>query len=276
MATFGYSTTPTFGWFQEGASTGNQIGALFSMPSPGGSVTALSAYAGTYSGSSTSGYLVMWSGSGTVLASVAVTIPGSPAWVSGTLSSSVYVASGQSVFIGWATPASVGFKAEYNSVGGASLDWNESASIPGSLAGHTNVTGEQLGAYATYTPLTVPTVSAATSNPVIPGGTLTLTGTGFQYATAVTIGGTSCSFTASSDTSMTVTVPSSGVSGTQNLIVTNPAGSSSAYSITVGGIARIWNGSAWVQGVVYVYSGSAWVPASNVQVWNGSAWVNAS
>ncbi len=151
----GYTTTPSGGFFEFGTNTDNQIGALYTMPTPGGLITALHAYCAVYNGfSAASGYLVLWDGSGNVLASVGVTIPASAAWVTATLATPYFVASGSSIFIGWAAPAASGFYAEYNSVSGAAIDYNyDSGTIPGNLGtSHTRVSNEQIGAYADYTP----------------------------------------------------------------------------------------------------------------------------
>ncbi len=152
MATFGYSTTPTYGYI-EAAPTGAQAAGAATMPSPGGIVTSVSCYCGVFSGqAAASGYLCMWSSSGSLLASGAATIPASPAWVTATLSTATYVASGVSVFLGWQTPGISGYYAEFNSVSGATMDLGSNSTIPGALANITQHTNDQLGAYATYTP----------------------------------------------------------------------------------------------------------------------------
>ncbi len=151
MATFGYTTTPTYGYI-EAAPTGGQAAGSATMPSPGGIVTSVSCYCGVYSGqAATSGYLCMWSDTGSLLASGAATIPASPAWVTATIPST-FVGSGVAVFLGWQTSGSAGYYATYNSVSGAAMDLGSNSTIPGALANFTQYANDQLGAYATYTP----------------------------------------------------------------------------------------------------------------------------
>ena len=59
------------------------------------------------------------------------------------------------------------------------------------------------------------------------------------------------------------------------VLATNSVGSS-AYSTvrtatTLGGIARVWNGTAFVSATAKVWNGTAWVDAQ-VRIWNGTEW----
>lgn len=152
MSNVGYSTTPTYGFYKSAAHTGMQAAALATMPTPGGLITSISCYAGTYSGSSASGYLCLWDISFNLLASVAVTIPGSLAWVSGTLATPYFIASGTQFYIGYHVSGTAGYNAEYDSVGGATMILAWDNAVPGSLTNRTTYSNNQLGAYATYTP----------------------------------------------------------------------------------------------------------------------------
>lgn len=96
-------------------------------------------------------------------------------------------------------------------------------------AGGTSATGA--GDLFTYTSSSGPPGSAPTVTAVSPatgttsGGTsVTITGTSFTGATAVRFGGVSASFTVGSSTSITATVPPG--SGTVDVTVTNPSGTS--------------------------------------------------
>jgi hypothetical protein len=54
----------------------------------------------------------------------------------------------------------------------------------------------------------------------------------------------------------------------------NSAGEGAAASLTaktIGGIFKVWNGSAWVVALPKVWNGTSWVD-SQVRVWNGSQW----
>jgi titin len=54
----------------------------------------------------------------------------------------------------------------------------------------------------------------------------------------------------------------------------NAAGEGTAASLTVktmGGVAKVWNGTAWVTVLPKVYNGAAWVE-SQARMWDGSEW----
>lgn len=99
------------------------------------------------------------------------------------------------------------------------------------------LTGNGLPLWLSTNPVTlgiVPAVSAAFSNPspVPTGGTLTLQGSGFTGATAVTIGGTAgTALKVLSDNLLSFTVPS-GAAGSAPIVVTNANGSSAALAYT--------------------------------------------
>lgn len=278
MATFGYSATPTAGNIYNAS---NNLAASYvgAFPSPGGYVTKISVYVGGYT-TGGAAYLCLWDGGGNLLtAQGGVTIPTSPAWMSYTIAGQgFYVASGTGLFIGTQlNPADQGLYVNYDSNGAYKWDFGvNGTAYPGTIGTHTQYTSQAIGAYITYTSLTTPTISGTSPTVAVPGQSLTITGTGFLHASGATIGGVAVdSFTVNSDTQITCTVDASTAGGTQTLAVTNPAGTGN-YTLTVGGVIRIWNGSAWGQAVVKVRNGSAWVVASGVKVWNGSAWVEAS
>jgi hypothetical protein len=60
------------------------------------------------------------------------------------------------------------------------------------------------------------------------------------------------------------------LSGTYNG-VTPSASITTAIPARPGGIAKVWNGSAWVNGTAKVWNGSAWV-VGQVRVWDGNSW----
>jgi hypothetical protein len=81
---------------------------------------------------------------------------------------------------------------------------------------------------------TAPTITAVEGNPD-PAGTgelVTITGTGFSTATAVTVGGTAVTdFDIDSATQITAVLPA-GAAGPAAVIVTNPVGASAAFTYT--------------------------------------------
>lgn len=166
----GNSSTPSgTSWFEEGVNTGDQVATAFTMPSPGGFLTTLHAYAATFTGTATP-ELCVWDNSGSLLASVAASSSvsaGAPAWVSGTLlGNGQFIAGGVTIYLGWTCPAANGFYAAYNS--GGSGRWNEQSSPPGGLTGGSNVntwTGT-LGTYADYTPAGIYVNTGTPASPV--------------------------------------------------------------------------------------------------------------
>lgn len=79
-----------------------------------------------------------------------------------------------------------------------------------------------------------PYASGVTPTSAPPNSSITVTGAGFIGATAVTIGGTSVTYTILSNTSITFTIPSSTSSGTKDIVVSNAVGESSlAGALTV-------------------------------------------
>lgn len=148
MATVGSTLTPSGASYVEVATpAGQQVAGLFTMPTPGGLITSISAYAGSDGG--TSGWVCIWNGAGTLLGSVAVTLNnGSAGWVTGTLATSVFVAGGSSLYIGW--QSANGYYFTWYSTSGTTYTGYNSTN-PGNLAN--GGTGAYLaGAYATYTP----------------------------------------------------------------------------------------------------------------------------
>lgn len=93
----------------------------------------------------------------------------------------------------------------------------------------TNSVGTSGSLTYTYTTLNPPTPTAVTpsTGPSAGGNTVSITGSGFTYATAVAFGTNNASFTVLSDTSINAVVPAGPPSGGNvNIIVTGPGGSS--------------------------------------------------
>ena len=90
-----------------------------------------------------------------------------------------------------------------------------------------------------YTYVAVPVLTSLTPNegPLPGGNTVTLTGSHFTGASAVSFGATpATSFTVDSDTQITATVPAG--PGTVNVTVTTPGGTSNAVAYTLRRRAR--------------------------------------
>lgn len=120
----------------------------------------------------------------------------------------------------------------------------------------------------TVSPSPLPTLTGF--NPLVgPAGTaVTLTGTGFTGATAVTFGGVAATFTAGSDTQMTATVPAGAPSGP--VAVTTPGGlATSGASFTVTATPTL---DLSIDGL-YLTQATQTYPATVPLVADRSAWV---
>jgi hypothetical protein len=88
------------------------------------------------------------------------------------------------------------------------------------------------GALFQYIPPPTLTDISPTSGSIIGGGNITLTGTGFLSATTVFFGLLPATFTILNDTTITATVPITGLPGPASVTVTNPGGTSGAQTYT--------------------------------------------
>lgn len=92
---------------------------------------------------------------------------------------------------------------------------------------------------ANFTVATLVTLTAASPNPVLQGGTLTVTGTNFvPSAVTVNVGTTPIVATNASTTSATVTIPASIANGSYQVTVSTNSQVSSAVQLTVGSIVN--------------------------------------
>ncbi len=128
----------------------------------------------------------------------------------------------------------------------------------------------------TVVPPTDPACAAATEAPTIasftpgsgpPGTSVTITGTGFSGATAVTFNGVSATFTADSDTQVTAVVPAGATSGP--IAVTTPGGtgtSSTSFSVTAPAAPHIssFSPTSGPSGTSVTISGSGFFGATAV------------
>ncbi len=86
----------------------------------------------------------------------------------------------------------------------------------------------------TYTYVAAPTLSSLSpvAGLLIGGNTVTITGTGFTGATAVTFGTTPATFTVNSSTQIRATAPAGPLLGTASVTVTTPGGTSNGLTYT--------------------------------------------
>ena len=115
----------------------------------------------------------------------------------------------------------------------SAFPWNQIDMVSSGSDGSTLAATSALGADgASFSVSTAPTLSGFTPTSGQVGSSVTLTGSGFSPATAVSFNGTAAAFTVNSDTKITATVPSGATSGA--ITVTTPAGTAtSAASFTV-------------------------------------------
>ena len=275
MATLG---SLTIGFtFTVAGSFGDVAGGPYTVPSPGIFVSNINVYAGN-NGSSSTDRLYVWQDSGSNIPGAAIlhsagtfAMGGTRAWQTrsdiavnaGHLTSDGYIPAGTKIWIG--IYASTGILAvEGASTGTTELgntndgDWSDHGPAGGGMG--------VLGAYVTYSALAAPTLSGASPAVAPVGQTTVLTGTNLLHTTGITVCGvTASTYTITSDTSITVTVPA-GASGAGTIVVTTPAGTASTaftagqiYYGTgsgVASIAAIWYGTG--SGVAKV--AGVWVP----------------
>lgn|SRR5678815_305248 len=164
MATLGKSTTPTsgtHGWINDSQ---KQVAMLFTVPSGGALFTSVSFWAAT----ATSGYIwgVIWDSSGAVLrygsgvntsggASHNPGPGGDGQFHTDTLSSPLFVAGGQQIYIGWQNNDTTSTFWAYNGNDHSpNAEWRGGVTAsPTSFAGHSQESpAGAVAAYATYTP----------------------------------------------------------------------------------------------------------------------------
>jgi hypothetical protein len=137
-----------------------------------------------------------------------------------------------------ATGVSFGGTAASNYV--VTSDTSITAVAPAASAGTVDVAVTTAGGANTpsladeFTFIAVPSVSSLSPNrgPIGGGTSVTITGTGFTGATAVTFGGTGTSFTVNSDSSITAVAPPNDAADTVTVSVVTPGGTSAANTTT--------------------------------------------
>jgi YVTN family beta-propeller protein len=147
--------------------------------------------------------------------------------------------------------------------------------------------GGGMGSTVTNQPNPIPTVTSASPNAVLAGGTaftLTVNGTNFVAASIISFGGTAATTTFASSTQLTAAIPAAAIAsaGTAIVNVTNPApggGTSNGLNFTITpvtnnpipSIVSLIQSCAPINGGAFnlLVNGSGLVPSSIVQ-WNGS------
>jgi hypothetical protein len=128
------------------------------------------------------------------------------------------------------------------------------------------------GDHFTYTAASAPAISSLSpsSGPATGGTDVTITGSNFTGATAVTIGGTAASFDVNSDTRITATTPP-GTAGSANVTVTTPSGTSSAATFTYTSVSAPSvtsvspSSGSTAGGTVVIVTGTGFTGASQVK-----------
>jgi hypothetical protein len=149
--------------------------------------------------------------------------------------------------------------------------------------------------YVMYAVNAAGTSGAATSNsvttPALPGqpgslaantstfGTIGLTWTassttaGYPVSYEIIRSGTSLGTTSSLSFNDTTVAPSTTYS--YNVLPSSNVGTGTLANVSatsLGGVAKVWNGTAWVTILPKVWNGTAWVDAQ-ARMWNGTSWV---
>lgn len=147
MTTLGYTATPGAGVFSVAANTENAAAIQATMPSPGGTITALHAHFRAFDSGSHTAWLCVWNSGGTLLASVAVSVGGGQQLYSANLASPIFVAGGTVLYIGFVI-GSIGYTVEYDSTG-TSYNGSNATSPPGNISFGSSGFGT-IEAYADY------------------------------------------------------------------------------------------------------------------------------
>ena len=111
----------------------------------------------------------------------------------------------------------------------SSTTWSNISGTTWVVPGTTNaptLSNASVTQVAFQTPAVVPDITSVSPSSGNVGTSVTITGTGFNGTTGVTIGGVSATITASSDTQIVVNSPSSTSNVAVDVVVTNTAGSS--------------------------------------------------
>lgn len=214
------------------------------------------------------------------------TLPGAPASVTSTPGNG-------SVSIGFTAPSSDGGSAvtSYQS-STDNATWSTIATNPFTVAGTNgtavtvyvravNVVGAGAQNNATSTPRTVPSAPQSFAGSNTTFGQLSL-----SWAAPSSNGGNAVSsyvlrtgstvLQNTSATSYVHTGLSPYTDYSYTVTAANAAGEGTAASLTVktmGGVAKVWNGTAWVTILPKVWNGTAWVEAQ-ARMWNGTSWVH--
>jgi hypothetical protein len=107
------------------------------------------------------------------------------------------------------------------------------------------------------------------------GSGYTVTYTVSRYVTALGVG-TATSLGSTTSTSWNDTTVAPYTAYTYTVTPSTSVGSGTAASVSatsMGGIAKVWNGTSWVVVLPKVWNGSTWVDAQ-ARMWNGSTWVH--
>jgi hypothetical protein len=133
-------------------------------------------------------------------------------------------------------------------------------------------------------PPTPPTVTVPSAPQSFAADTLTVGQIGLSWAAPASNGGATVTSYAlrngatllqnTAATSYTHTGLSPYADYSYTVTAVNSAGEGTAASLTaktIGGIFKVWNGSAWVVAFPKVWNGTSWVD-SQARVWNGSQW----
>lgn len=153
-------------------------------------------------------------------------------------------------------------------------------------SGTKNVTYTNPGGTGTGTSLftyyAAPTYTSVSPSSGKTGDTITVTGTNFTSggSPTVTVGGVSASFTVTSATQLSITVPTISTSGTKNIVYTNPGGSATgtnAFTYTAAPTVTGVSPPQGPPGTVVTFTGTNFVSGSTTAtIANGVALTNIS
>jgi hypothetical protein len=226
--------------------------------------------------------------------SVASTIPARPGVAPGA-PGATSTAGYNSVIIGYSAPGTTGtpaisdYQYSLDGVNFASTSGVNPFTVSGLAAGSPySVYVRAVNAYyngsstlVTSTPYTTPSAPTSFTGSNATFGQIALSWSGVSNdggngVTSYVLRSGSTVLQNSSATSYTHTSLSPYTDYAYTVTAVNGGGEGAAASVTVktmGGVAKVWNGSAWVTTLPKVWNGTAWVDAQ-ARMWNGTTWVH--
>ncbi len=250
----GSTTTPSGGtYYINAASAIIKSNSSATVPAGGIYIDGIYAYCGSYSGTQSlqfSCYNYPGNSGALLFGSSPISYGTGYSWKSAAIAvASGYVSGGQLVSVAVYGPNNIELQGTNFGTGG-SFWYHTGSGWPNPFTGGTQITTVgDMAWYCTYFPPA--SISGYPTSPVIPGSNFSVSGASFTAGVnSINIGGTACpGWTVNSDSSLTVTAPSSGAQG-QLEVVTNAGNAYSSGNMIVG---QVWVNRSGVTAPIAIY-----------------------